>query len=112
MKTLTENDVKIELIAEYDHIPVRGNAIDSGDSEYNKHVEDQIIDRLESGDVWAWASVEVRATYKGLTASTYLGACCYADEQDFINDGYYQDMVNEVVEDINNQITDLLSEVL
>jgi len=110
MKKLTKQDVQIEVIADYDTIPVRGNAIDSGDAEYDKEVEDKIINAIDNGDVWAWASVEVKATYKGLTASTYLGCCSYASEEDFKSDGYYADMVSEVIEDLNSQLNELIEE--
>lgn len=86
---------KIEVIANIDELPIRGNAIDSGDEIQDKEVENEIIDRLESGDVWAWASVEVRATCSecGAHGSDYLGACSYVDgEREFRNDAYFEDM--------------------
>ena len=66
-----------------DDCPVRGNALASGDDAYDKKVEDEILERLDNGDVWAWAVVEVRAGYGDLSASDYLGACSYESEKDF-----------------------------
>lgn len=107
MKTLKLSDLKIELIIKQDDIPVHGNAIASGDDLYDKEVEDEILNRLENGDYWAWCSVEVRATYKGLAASDYLGACSYANEQDFKEGGYYTDMCDNVLADIQEQLNEL-----
>lgn len=62
LRQLTEGDVKIELIVQGDRQCVRGNALVSGDAALDKAVEDEILERLRRGDVWAWAEVEVRAT--------------------------------------------------
>lgn len=112
MKTITVTlpkieDVQFEIEVEEDHIPVRGNALASGDDAEDKRVEDEIIARLENEDVWAWASVRMVATWRGLTADDYLGACCYKDEDDFKKDGYYEDMKNNAYNSLLRQITDL-----
>jgi hypothetical protein len=106
MKKITRNtnDLEITVTARQDHIPVRGNAMASGDDALDKQVEDEIIARLNSGDVWAWASVCVKVTYLGLEAEEYLGGCCYEGENDFIkNSGYYDDMVAAAIDDLNRQ---------
>ena len=107
MKRITKNDVEIDVIAEFDHIPVRGNAIYSGDDAFDRKVEDEIISRINNGDVWAWASVEVKVTWETFEASDYSGCCMYDDENDFIqNSGYYDDMVEFALDDLNRQIED------
>ena len=58
--------VEFILKAEIDEINVRGNAIDSGNKLLDTRVENSIIERLNNGDVWAWASVELKAKYKGI----------------------------------------------
>lgn len=100
-----KSEYVIEVIATVDDIPVRGNAVASGNEAEDKRVEDEIIARLDKGDVWAWASVEVRVTFRGvLTASEYLGGCCYEDEADFVeNSGYYEEMVDRCKDTIEVQ---------
>lgn len=110
MKPLTLNDIDIKIYARVEHNGVRGNAIVSGDDEYDKQVEDEIIRRLDNGDVWAWADVEVQGTYMGLVASDYLGCCSYESESDFKNDGYYQDMCNNVLEELNNRLAETIKD--
>lgn len=46
--------MKIAISAELDDLPIRGNAIDTGDL-----AEDELIARTRQGDVWAWANVTV-----------------------------------------------------
>jgi hypothetical protein len=93
-------DVSFEALPE--DIRVRGNALASGDDELDREAEDEIISRLESGDIFAWftAKVTVRDD-KGNEATDYLGCCNYRDEDDFRMGGYYLDMVEECVRQLN-----------
>ena len=85
--------VTFRIEAEQDDIEVRGNAMASGDDEADKKYEDEIIDRLDRGDVWAWAAVTVIAEYEGFKGWDHLGGNTYNDERDFVrNSGYYQDV--------------------
>jgi hypothetical protein len=109
IKQLTPNDVTITVTAEPEQMPVRGNAIVSDDPKKDKRVEDRIIRRLDNGDIWAWASVEVKCEYEGLTAVDYLGWCTYKDERDFIkNSGSYKDMVRNCIIDLQKQLEELV----
>ena len=96
-----ERDYDITLEALPETIRVRGNAQASGDDALDKEAEDEILARLESGDIWAWftAKVSVRDKY-GREASDYLGACCYEDARDFKRGGYYLDMIRECLDQI------------
>jgi hypothetical protein len=97
----------IELIVKYDHAPIRGNAIDSGDEEYDREVEDQLIDEVNSGNVWAWFSAEIKASYNGVSCSDYLGCCSYEDEQDFRASDCYQDMVAQATDELREKLKGL-----
>ena len=102
----TIDQVNFELIAHEEHVPVKGNAIASGDAKYDARVENKIIKQLDSGNIWAWCTVEVRGTYKGITESDYLGCCSYKSEKDFKKDLYYLDMqrecFNRILENLRN----------
>ena len=69
-KTLLMADVTFIVRAEQDHIPVRGNALASGDAQADRMEENRILQRLREGDVWAWACVEVRGVYGSLNLHT------------------------------------------
>jgi hypothetical protein len=94
-----EDRYNVRLIATQDDTPVRGNALASGDDEEDRKYEDEIIRRINDGDVWAWANVEVHVTLAdGRTGACRLGGCSYKDEADFKQDGgYYEDLINEAV---------------
>ena len=110
MRDLLENEVTFTLTAEQCDLPVRGNAMASGDDEQDAMVENAILYRLECGDVWAWAQVTVTATWidAGGTTHTgvdYLGGCCYKDEADFRTPGgYFDDMKHEALRDLNDKL--------
>jgi|SRR6185295_17241197 len=98
-------DVTFTLAAEMDDTPVRGNAMASGDDAADKGYEDEIIERLDNGDVWAWACVCVTAEWRGMEGAQYLGSCCYENEEDFIkNSGHYEDMKQEAYDNLIEQI--------
>ena len=112
LRKLTEKDIDITVDAQYEDLQIRGNAIASGDDEYDKTVEDELIRRVETGDVWAWASVSVTAKFGRFEAVNYLGGCSYKDEADFINNsGYYEDMKDEAIEDLNAQLQKTYNEL-
>jgi hypothetical protein len=73
----------------------------SGDDEFDRQIENEIISRLESGDIYAWftAKVTVRDSY-GREASDYLGCCNYRDADDFRMGGYYLDMIKACINEI------------
>ena len=66
---------------------------------------DEICSRLQSGDVWAWCVVEVRAEIGAFRGSAFLGGCSYLDKQDFIdNSAYYEDMKSDAMESLTTQV--------
>lgn len=102
--TAPEDLVTLELVAEPEDIPVRGNVCASGDDAADKADEDAVIARLEAGDDWAWAHVRLTGTCGDYSASDSLGGCTYKDERDFMSDdGYFGDMVQSVLESIHNK---------
>lgn len=102
--------VAYDLIASQEiDVPVRGNACASGDNEFDRQIEQEILDRLAQGDMWAWCCVEVTATtiYKGeiTSESDYLGCCSYEDQEDFINNsGLYEGMKAMALEALEEKI--------
>ena len=106
LRKLLASEVKFTLTAEQDDLPVRGNAMVSGDAAADKEVEDEIIARLDKGDIWAWASVKVTAEWNGYKGVNHLGACTCDNEQDFIvgNSDYYSDMCDNALDELNNEL--------
>jgi hypothetical protein len=92
--------VEYRIEIERESIPIRGNCIASGDSAYDRQVEDEIIARRKAGSIWAWASVTVIASYQGYEGYNHLGCCSYANQNDFKKCDYYQQMQGEALADL------------
>lgn len=90
----------IEWIYRPCDIPIRGNVIASGDDAFDKECEDEILTRIEAGDEWAWFSAECCASYGNHSANDYVGGCSYADEAEWLSDGYAQEMIGEAIEQL------------
>lgn len=97
----TIDQVEFTIECHEEHIPVRGNALASGDDKQDKRVEDSIIRSLNNGNPWSWCTVEVTASYNGLQGTDTLGCCSYKSEKDFIkNSGYYEDMKQQAYDEL------------
>jgi hypothetical protein len=106
---IPRNLVNFRVQADFDPTPVRGNALASGDAAADREAEDEIIARLDAGDVWAWASVIVIAEYYGTEGGDSLGCCSYRDERDFrATPGYWDDMKKAACEDLRVLIQEQL----
>jgi hypothetical protein len=105
-RKLREDEVSFELHWEQDDTTVRGNAVASGDNAEDRACEDEIIRRLDRGDVWAWALVKVTARWGNFVGIDYLGACSYESEDEFKADAYYTDMKQRALFELNKQIAD------
>lgn len=65
--------VKYTVTVEPEFTSVRGNVMCTDDAELDKQAEDEIIARLNRGEVEAWCVVGVEASCGGLTGRAYLG---------------------------------------
>lgn len=109
MTVINKGKINISLEIFPETLPVRGNALASGDDAEDQEVEEWILERLDSGDTWAWCVVQVKATIDGLEefeGTDSLGGCSFEDEQGFKESGYYEETENTA---IANLITKLKS---
>lgn len=86
-------DVECEPMQE----PVRGYFA-SGNDEQDRIDEEEILQRLDRGDTWAWCNVRVKATADSgdVAYSDWLGACTYESEADYrASSGYFDDQCHE-----------------
>lgn len=104
---LTRNSrgIEITVSAEPDDTPIEGNA-SAIDAETDAETEAEIKRQLDLGNIWAWAYVRVRVTYRGvLSADAGIGSCSYKSEKDFRNDnGYYLQLVDECIDELNKRL--------
>lgn len=50
MQYITKDQVTIKIHIEPESASVRGNCVQSGDDDYDRDLEDEILDRLEKED--------------------------------------------------------------
>lgn len=86
-----------------DDVPVVGNALASGDAEWDRRVENEILERLRRGDERAWCFVRVTCTIEvegeTFVGTAGLGGCSYDNEKAFREDPYFEDLKVEARED-------------
>lgn len=96
--------IEITLTCEEEFVQIRGNAMASGDDAVDREAEQWVIDQLESGNPWAWCCAHVVVTWHGFKGEDFLGCCSYKSEEDFREpDGYFDDMVQVAIDQINCQ---------
>ena len=89
MNDKIKQQATIEIVIHPEELPIRGNLVFSGDGVLDTQLEDAVIEESEHNP-WAWCVVEVKASWLGLQASTFLGCCSYRSESDFKVDGYIE----------------------
>ena len=99
-----EKEAEIHVLCLEEHAPIRGNA-SAIDEETDKKNEESIIMELESGNEWAWCTIAVYAEYEGIKGlKDYLGCCSYKSKEDFLKDGYYEDMKDQALKYLKEAI--------
>jgi hypothetical protein len=68
---------------------------------FAKHVHE--LEQVSDGD-WAWCDVTVTARFSDLTGTAFLGQRSYKDEADFKSDGYYEQMVDDAIRELQQHI--------
>ena len=95
------NEVDFRIICSPEYVSLKQGMIEDPTSI------SWITKQLENGNQWAWCSVEVEASWKGISSSDYLGCCAYESEDGFKTGGYYLDMKQTSFESLINQIRSL-----
>lgn len=63
--------------------------------------------KIDNGTL-LWFVARVTASRKGVALGTdYLGGCCYGSVQEFLQDGYYTDMIDAAVKEARETISEL-----
>jgi hypothetical protein len=59
--------------------------------------------------IWGWCEVVVKARIGSLEGFAHLGNCSYEDAEDFKVGGYYPQMVEEAIAELQAQVDELYS---
>jgi hypothetical protein len=62
--------------------------------------------------IWGWCFVIVRASFGIFQGKSCLGSCCYKDEEDFKKGGYYEQLRDEAIADLEKQIEEARNTIL
>ena len=93
----TETEFTIECGPEFE--PIESHLSEC----LNKNEIKGLYNRVEHGDQWAWCNVKVVCTIKcdgeEFRGVTNLGCCSYKDKDEFIVDGYYDNMCSDAMRD-------------
>lgn len=104
--------IKYEVKAIEENEPVRGNVGASGDAVYDKEVEDEIIERLDSGDLFAWCCAEVTAVVEiegqRFMGRDYLSCISVKDRKEFeclvMGHGMHGEARADLLNYLNNEV--------
>jgi len=97
------------------HVTTSINYEDIHPRDMFDYSEDEMRDLCEKIDngYYSWFCVRVEVRKRGvILGSDYLGGCLYENPRDFINDAYYEDMVNNALTDAKETLKALNSEYL
>jgi len=112
LKEKIRKEAVVKLFCEPEDVPVKGNALASGDEAMDAEEENRIYSELGRGNEWAWCIAKVTATYQGIEESAYLGCCSYASEKDFRDSGEFDNMSDEALDRLFDRVKDLLNYLL
>ncbi len=105
MRQFIPTELAFTLFCEPDDLPIKGNALVSGDDEADRECEEKIQAQLDAGNRWAWCLITIRADWGGFSGFDNLGACSYVNAEGFCQPGdYYEDMVGNAIEDLLDKI--------
>lgn len=82
---------------------------DDACSHHDKETIKAFESAIEEYGLWGWCMVTVRARYGPFTGESHLGACSYANEQDFREGGYFEQMRDEAVANLKASIAEAMS---
>jgi hypothetical protein len=80
--------------------------------DYSQEEIEDLCEKIDR-DYYSWFCVRVEVRKRGVILGTdYLGGCLYENPKDFIQDAYYEDMVNNAIEDAKNNLKNINQECL
>ena len=94
-RSLTRDDVVIKVFA----YPEQD--MPDGDPDFVAAVNEMYMSA--EGD-WGWCRVAVEASFGGMCGVAHLGQCSYLNLDDFKAGGYYEQLVEEAVGELNSVV--------
>lgn len=110
-KRLTLADVQVRIVAEpEDTTPLDSycvpGIISKDDPDAHRFVE-KVQEMIDEYGLWGWCCVRVEVRLGPLVGKEYLGGCSYEGENEFRNGGYYEQMVEAALSNLQYQVDEL-----
>ncbi len=99
--SISANDITITITAYPEpDVSIRGDLFDMSEEEM---VE---LEKKAERNVWAWSTIEVKATIRGYTSplGAHLGCCSYKDGPDFRKGGYFEQKAEEAIREAYEEL--------
>lgn len=111
MLTITKDSVRIRVEAEEEL-----DSLSHAAKECAPDFEEAVKSALKKSRKWGWCCVKVSVNLRNgpvsIEGTAYLGHCSYESRTDFIdNSGYYDQMVDDAIEDLAKNLKDRSSEL-
>jgi len=78
---------------------------------FDADIENDLKNRLNQGDIYAWFCAEIVAEFHGVTEHAFLGSCSFDSEIDFKSYGQYYDLVLEAKGKLQGKLEKLAMEL-
>lgn len=105
MRQFKSDDAKWKIEVWFDDAPVRGNVIASGNDDIDKQAEEHVLEEINRGNVWAWATVTITVTWAGFSSFDCLGCVSEKSEESFKHtDGYFRNMCQQALSNVFDDI--------
>jgi hypothetical protein len=106
MKTLTIDMVTVTVTPEEEFEPItRELSFQQTGADHSQYIRK--VQRDNGCNPWLWCTVAVKAEFKGLTGTAYLGCCAYRNEEDFKAGGYFEQMRDEAFLELKQQVDEI-----
>lgn len=108
LRELTADEVEFSIEIEEDDSDFN---FESDEPEKDEKLRKELNRRRNNGDLWAWCTVVVTAKWKEWKGVDSLGGCSYENEADFRQDGYFDDMKDRALEELNKSLAACAAEL-
>lgn len=103
-----ESKIRIRVTPEQEDMSIKHVAKDCAEG-----FEEAVRENVRKHRRWGWCTVRVTATLPDLDVqgNAYLGACSYTSKKDFMEGGYYEQMVEEAKAELRKELKDCVEKV-
>jgi hypothetical protein len=111
IRKLEASEVTFETKVEPDDTPVRGNAMASGDDEFDRETEDGILKSLRSENHYAWCIITIEARWEGFVGSSVLGGNSLKSDADVAETVESHELKAQALDDLNTRLQRIYASV-